>query len=97
MMGATGHGTLMRGEALREGLDRLVRDFDEIAEPDHGQFLPEDDLSPVKSAPVQREPLLGARRSRAESPGLCFALGTLDVQPVRALGVAVRHGVLSSP
>ncbi|MDQ3653787.1 MAG: MBL fold metallo-hydrolase [Chloroflexota bacterium] len=36
---ATGHGTPMRGEALRDGLAALVRDFDEIAVPDHGRYV----------------------------------------------------------
>jgi hypothetical protein len=39
---ATGHGTPMRDEALRDGLGRLVRDFDEIAVPEHGRYVPVD-------------------------------------------------------
>lgn len=38
---ATGHGTPMRGAPLTEGLARLVRDFDEIAVPDHGRYVPD--------------------------------------------------------
>lgn len=37
---ATGHGTPMGGEALTRGLDRLVRQFDEIAIPDRGRYVP---------------------------------------------------------
>jgi len=40
---ATGHSTPMRGEALREGLAALVRDFDDSAVPDHGRYAPSDD------------------------------------------------------
>ena len=36
---ATGHGTPMRDQELREGLDRLVREFDRIAVPDHGRYV----------------------------------------------------------
>lgn len=35
----TGHGPAMEGEALRKGLSRLVREFDEIAVPDHGRYV----------------------------------------------------------
>lgn len=38
---ATGHGPVMRGEELRSGLEALVRDFDEIALPDQGRYVPE--------------------------------------------------------
>ncbi len=37
---ATGHGPVMRGAALDEGLKRLVADFDRIAIPDHGRYVP---------------------------------------------------------
>ncbi|SER07624.1 Glyoxylase, beta-lactamase superfamily II [Faunimonas pinastri] len=39
---ATGHGTPMRGEELRQGLAELVHHFDEIAVPDHGRYVPEE-------------------------------------------------------
>ena len=38
---ATGHGTPMRGEPLTRGLEALVRDFDEVAVPDRGRYVPE--------------------------------------------------------
>lgn len=38
-IGATGHGTPMRGEALRRGLHHLVEHFDEIAVPDRGRYV----------------------------------------------------------
>lgn len=34
----TGHGQPMSGEELREELNRLVTDFDEIAKPDNGKY-----------------------------------------------------------
>jgi len=37
---ATGHGTPMRGQTLRDGLTNLVQNFDEIAVPDHGRYVP---------------------------------------------------------
>lgn len=37
---ATGHGTPMRGDALAEGLANLVRNFDAVAIPDRGRYLP---------------------------------------------------------
>jgi glyoxylase-like metal-dependent hydrolase (beta-lactamase superfamily II) len=37
---ATGHGTPMRGEALSRGLETLVANFDEIAVPDQGRYVP---------------------------------------------------------
>lgn len=40
-IGATGHGTPMRGEALRSGLRHLVENWDEIAVPEHGKYVPE--------------------------------------------------------
>jgi glyoxylase-like metal-dependent hydrolase (beta-lactamase superfamily II) len=40
MIAATGHGTPMRGEDLARGLDRLARDFDDLALPDHGRYVP---------------------------------------------------------
>lgn len=36
---ATGHGTPMRGAALRDGLARLVTRFDEIAVPARGRYV----------------------------------------------------------
>jgi len=38
---ATGHGTPMSGKALTKGLEELIRNFDEIAVPDHGKYVPE--------------------------------------------------------
>lgn len=38
---ATGHGTPMRGADLRQGLERLVLGFDEIAVPDQGHYVQE--------------------------------------------------------
>lgn len=35
----TGHGLPMTGETLSESLDKLVRDFDKIAVPDHGKYI----------------------------------------------------------
>lgn len=40
-VGATGHGTPMTGEALRQGLRNLVENFDEIAVPDRGKYVSE--------------------------------------------------------
>ena len=39
---ATGHGTPLRGEALADGLRNLLANFDEIAVPDQGKYVPED-------------------------------------------------------
>jgi glyoxylase-like metal-dependent hydrolase (beta-lactamase superfamily II) len=36
---ATGHGTPMVGRELGDGLERLVRDFDEVAIPDQGRYV----------------------------------------------------------
>lgn len=40
---ATGHGTPMRDTALTQGLGALVANWDEIAVPDHGRYVPDDD------------------------------------------------------
>jgi glyoxylase-like metal-dependent hydrolase (beta-lactamase superfamily II) len=37
---ATGHGTPMRGQALRDGLTKLVDEFDIIGIPDQGRYVP---------------------------------------------------------
>lgn len=37
---ATGHGTPMRDTALAEGLTRLATDFDRVAVPHHGRYVP---------------------------------------------------------
>ncbi len=34
-----GHGAAMQGEPLRVGLNRLVREFEELAVPDHGRYV----------------------------------------------------------
>ncbi len=39
---ATGHGTPMKGESLTSGLSYLVANFDEVAVPDHGRYVPEE-------------------------------------------------------
>jgi glyoxylase-like metal-dependent hydrolase (beta-lactamase superfamily II) len=39
---ATGHGTPMSGSALAEGLASLIQNFDEVAVPDHGKYVPKD-------------------------------------------------------
>jgi hypothetical protein len=42
----------MGGEALRDGLRTLVARFDEIAVPDHGRYVPDDQgASQTGSAP----------------------------------------------
>lgn len=38
----TGHGVSMRGEELRTSLERLARDFDRLAVPEHGRYVDED-------------------------------------------------------
>lgn len=38
---ATGHGTPMSGEALTAGLEALLAGWDEIAVPDHGRYVRE--------------------------------------------------------
>lgn len=43
MYGATGHGTPMSGQALAEGLAALVANFDELAVPDHGKYVPDEE------------------------------------------------------
>jgi glyoxylase-like metal-dependent hydrolase (beta-lactamase superfamily II) len=35
----TGHGLPMSGELLTESLQKLVKNFDEIAKPDYGRFV----------------------------------------------------------
>lgn len=42
---ATGHGTPMSGSALTQGLGALVARFDDIAVPDHGRYVPDDEGS----------------------------------------------------
>lgn len=34
-----GHGSAMSGRELKEGLDRLIRNFEELAVPDHGRYV----------------------------------------------------------
>lgn len=36
---ATGHGTPVRDQELRDGLERLVRKFERIAVPDQGRYV----------------------------------------------------------
>jgi glyoxylase-like metal-dependent hydrolase (beta-lactamase superfamily II) len=38
----TGHGQSMSGHELSTGLSRLIMDFQEMAVPSHGKFVPED-------------------------------------------------------
>lgn len=38
----TGHGAPMVGEELTENLNKLVREFDQIAKPDHGKYVDPD-------------------------------------------------------
>lgn len=40
---ATGHGTPMSGTELTQGLDALVANFDEVAVPDRGRYVPDAD------------------------------------------------------
>lgn len=37
----TGHGPAMQGETMRAALHALARDFDRVAVPDHGKYVPE--------------------------------------------------------
>jgi glyoxylase-like metal-dependent hydrolase (beta-lactamase superfamily II) len=39
----SGHGRPVEGAELKEGLDRLVAEWDEVALPDHGKFVDEED------------------------------------------------------
>ena len=36
---ATGHGVPMRGDQMLQDLERLARDFDEVARPSHGRYV----------------------------------------------------------
>ena len=36
----TGHGSAMEGEELKQGLKKLVNEFDTLAIPEHGKFVP---------------------------------------------------------
>lgn len=38
-----GHGVALEGEELKRGLEKLVQNFDEIAVPDYGRFVDNDD------------------------------------------------------
>jgi glyoxylase-like metal-dependent hydrolase (beta-lactamase superfamily II) len=38
----TGHGKAMHGQALRDGLQRLAEQFNTIAVPEHGKYIPDD-------------------------------------------------------
>jgi glyoxylase-like metal-dependent hydrolase (beta-lactamase superfamily II) len=38
----TGHGRAMRGPEMRSALRRLAQEFDQLAIPDHGKYVPED-------------------------------------------------------
>jgi len=40
-LAATGHGTPMRGDELQVGLSELIADFETIAVPDRGRYVPE--------------------------------------------------------
>ncbi|TLS37127.1 MBL fold metallo-hydrolase [Pseudalkalibacillus caeni] len=40
---ATGHGTPLSGEDLTDGLKKLVEEFEEIAVPDHGKFVSDEE------------------------------------------------------
>lgn len=35
----SGHGTAMEGDDLSDGLDRLVKDWEEVAVPEHGKWV----------------------------------------------------------
>jgi glyoxylase-like metal-dependent hydrolase (beta-lactamase superfamily II) len=39
-LAVTGHGRAMRGETMRAALHTLARDFDRIAVPEHGRYVP---------------------------------------------------------
>ena len=41
-LAATGHGTPMGGEELTRQLDALAANFDELAVPDHGRYVPDE-------------------------------------------------------
>jgi hypothetical protein len=34
-----GHGTAMQGEELQDGLQQLIKDWNEAAVPDHGKWI----------------------------------------------------------
>ncbi|MDQ3167160.1 MAG: MBL fold metallo-hydrolase [Chloroflexota bacterium] len=41
-LAATGHGTPMRGEDLTRQLDTLAANFEQVAVPDHGKYVPDE-------------------------------------------------------
>jgi glyoxylase-like metal-dependent hydrolase (beta-lactamase superfamily II) len=51
---ATGHGVPMRGQALRNGLERLTRDFDRLAVPKHGRYVEHPAQYAVDTARLKR-------------------------------------------
>jgi len=52
---ATGHGLVMRGEALNAGLDALANNFQELAMPKHGRYV----AQPYPSEKISKNTLAG--------------------------------------
>lgn len=50
-MVATGHGLPMGGRELAEALEELARDFNRLAMPDHGRYLPQENPEEYRKQP----------------------------------------------
>ena len=65
---ATGHGQVMRGEALNSGLDKLANNFQELAMPKHGRYVSQ----PYPSAKLSTNTLLSVLAVSAAVSFLIF-------------------------
>ena len=82
---ATGHGVPMRGEALRSGLRALLRDFDQVAYPEHGRYAQQPavaDARGVVSVPPEKPGL---------SPQLAFGLAAGALVGMALVGIMARR------
>ncbi len=83
---ATGHGVPMRGTALEHELQALARDFDRVAIPDSGRYVPEpavmNGMGVVRVPPPARGPVPAV----AITMGLVLAVGAVAFLLRRRLG-----------
>ena len=66
-----GHGRLLGGEPLREGLNRLAREFDTIAVPQHGRYVAQPAVFDANG--VVSVPPAGGRGRPGARMGVCLA------------------------
>jgi glyoxylase-like metal-dependent hydrolase (beta-lactamase superfamily II) len=76
-LAATGHGIPMSGERLRQELETLVRDWDHVAVPSHGRYVPQPAVTDERGVVSVPPPVVDYQLLAVVGVGLALTAATL--------------------